>query len=472
MDLPVGPEYVLGPGDGLNIDLFGSVSQRLRRVVSREGQIALPDVGDVQVSGRSLGDVQHMVQAVLRTQYRNVEADISLTRLRSLRVYVVGDVVRPGAYDVSSLSTPLNAVYQAGGPTSQGSLRILKHYRGKQLIQEVDVYDLLLHGINSNLQRLQAGDTVMVSPLGPQVTVEGMVRRPAIYELNGEKSLAQVLEVAGGVLPSGTLRHVDVERLQAHESRTMLRLDIPETNNQEAATKALEDFAIQDGDRVQISPILPYAEKTVYLEGHVFRPGKFAYREGMKVTDLIKSYKDVLPEPSNQHAEIIRLKAPTQTPEVLAFNLEDALAGKDQDIVLQPFDTVRVFGRFDFEDQPVITVSGAVRDPGDHVTNGATYLRDAIYLAGNTTTDAQFNDAQIFRKTDDGKLQVISVDLSSALNGDPKDNILLQPGRDSKTEPQMSDQANQPTEYKHSHYWNQVPRKGQHQQRAGERIHS
>jgi polysaccharide export outer membrane protein len=425
MDMPVGPDYVLGPGDDLSIDLTGSVSQRLRRVVDRQGLIVLPDVGGVQLSGRTLGDAQQLIQRTLRTQYRDVQSDISLSRVRTVRIYVVGDVERPGAYDVSSLSTPLNAVYEAGGPTSSGSLRIFKHYRGKQVIEQVDVYNLLLHGVPAGMQRLEAGDTVLVPPLGPQIIVQGMVRRPAIYELNGEKSLAEVLEVSGGVLPSGTLRHVDVERVESHETRSMLRLDIPETNNAADVTKALEDFQIQDGDRIQISPILPYADKTVYLDGHVFRPGKFAYRDGMKVSDLIKSYKDLLPEPYKQHAEIIRLKKPDNTPEVLAFNLDDALSGKDQDLVLQPFDTVRVFGRFDFEDAPLITVTGEVRDPGDHITNGAAYLRDAVYLAGGTAPDASLSDAQIFRKTDDGKLQVFSVDLRKALDGDPKDNILL-----------------------------------------------
>ncbi|MBZ5570409.1 MAG: SLBB domain-containing protein [Acidobacteriia bacterium] len=426
MDMPVGPDYVLGPGDGLSINLFGGVSQRLRRVVDREGRVVLPEVGGVQVSGRTLGDVQQMVQSVMRTEYRDVQADISLARLRSVRVYVVGDVQSPGAYEVSSLSTALNAVYEAGGPTSGGSLRILNHYRGKQLIQRIDVYDLLLHGVNAGMQRLESGDTIQVPPLGPEVTVRGMVRRPAIYELNGEKTLAEVLQIAGGVLPTGTLRNVDVERLEAHESKTMLRLDIPENNNQAEITKALDDFQIQDGDKIQISPILPYADKTVYLDGYVFRPGKFAYRDGMKVTDLIKSYKDLLPEPYKQHAEIIRLKSPDNTPEVLAFNLDDALAGKDQDLVLQPFDTVRVFGRYDFEDPPIVTVTGEVRDPGDHVTNGVTHLRDAIYMAGGVSADAQLDDVQVFRKNQDGRLEVISSNLRKALAGDPKDDILLE----------------------------------------------
>jgi protein involved in polysaccharide export with SLBB domain len=427
MDLPVGPDYVVGPGDGLSIEMWGGVSERLQRVVDPEGRLALPEVGTVQVAGRNLGAVQSLVQGVLRSQFRDVEADVSLSRLRTIRVWVTGYVERPGAYDVSSLSTPLNAVYTAGGPTSEGSLRILKHYRGNQLLQEVDVYDLLLHGVHGDLQRLESGDVVLVPPLGGEVTVEGMVRRPAVYELNGEKSLAEVLELAGGVLPSGTLRHVDVERLEAHESRTMLRLDIPENNNQEAVNKALEDFKVQDGDKIKISPILPYADKTVYLDGHVFRPGKYAYRDGMKVTDLIKSYNDLLPEPSRSHAEIIRLEAPDYTPEVLTFNLGDALSGKDQDLVLKPFDTVRVFGRYDFQDPPIVTVSGEVRDPGDHLTNGVTHLRDAVYLAGGATPDALLDDAQVFRKTADGKLKVLSVNLAAALAGNDTDNILLEP---------------------------------------------
>lgn len=427
MDLPAGPDYVLGPGDGLSIDLWGAVSQRLRRVVDREGKVSLPEAGSIQVAGKTLGELQHMVQTALRTQFRDVQADVSLSRLRTVRVYVVGDVQNPGAYDVSSLSTPLNALYEAGGPTSRGSIRILKHYRGKELVEDLDVYDLLLHGIRSNMQRLEAGDTILIPPLGAEVTIEGMVRRPAIYELGGEKNLAEVLQLAGGVLPSGTLRHVDVERIQAHESRSMLALDVPETNNEAAVTKALEDFNVQDGDKVKISPIVAFADKTVYLDGHVFRPGKYAYRDGMKVSDLVASYKDILPEPYKKHAEIIRLKAPDYTPEVLAFNLDNALSGKDEDVVLKPFDTVRIFGRYDFEDSPVITVSGEVRDPGDHVTNGATYLRDAIFLAGNATPEARLDDVQIFRRTEDGKLKVLSASLTKALAGDPVENILLEP---------------------------------------------
>jgi protein involved in polysaccharide export with SLBB domain len=427
MDLPAGPDYVLGPGDGLNIELWGGVAQRLQRVVDREGKVALPEVGDVSVAGRPLGEAQQVVQSVLRTQFHNVEADVSLARIRTVRIYVVGDTVRPGAYDISSLSTPLNALYAAGGPTSRGSLRHLRQYRGVTLVQEMDVYDLLLHGIHTELARIQSGDTILVPPIGPEVVVEGMVRRPAIYELGGETTLAEILELAGGVLSSGTLRHVDVDRVVAHESRTMLRVDLPESNDQQAVNAALDKFQVQDGDKIKISPILPYADKTVYLDGHVFRPGKYPYREGMKVTDILHSYSDLLPEPAANHAEIIRLQAPDNAPIVLAFDLANAIQGKDQDLTLRPFDTIRVFGRYDFEDQPVITVTGEVRFAGDHVTNGTTRLRDAVYMAGGTSPDAELNDAQVFRRTEDGTLKVMSVDLSKALIGDEVNNIVLLP---------------------------------------------
>jgi polysaccharide biosynthesis/export protein len=432
MDLPAGPDYVLGPGDGLNIDLWGSVSQRLHRLVDSEGRLSLPEVGVVQVAGHNLADVQHMVQAALRSQYRELDADVSLDRLRTIRVYVVGDVQRPGAYEVSSLSTPLNALYEAGGPTSKGSMRIVKHFRGNQLVENVDLYDLLLRGVQAGTQRLESGDTILVPPIGQEISVAGMVRRPAIYELAGEKNLAEVLELTGGVLPAGALRHVDVERVEAHQSRSMLRLDIPESDTaagreQAAVTDALEKFQVQDGDKIKISPILPFSDQTVFLDGHVFRPGKYAYRDGMKVTDLVHGYNDLLPEPYKRHAEIIRLNAPDFKPQIIAFNLGDALAGKGPDLTLKQFDTIRIFSRFDFEDPPIITVSGAVRDPGDHVTNGATYLRDAIFLAGNTSQDAELSDVQVFRKTSDGKMQVINADLRKALEGDLKENLLLEP---------------------------------------------
>ncbi|MGC1619884.1 MAG: SLBB domain-containing protein [Candidatus Acidiferrum sp.] len=427
MDLPVGPDYVLGPGDSLEIDLWGGVSQRLFRIVDREGRVSLPEAGPLLVSGRNLGDVQSAVQQALRTEYRDVSADVSLSRLRTVRVYVVGDVLAPGAYDISSLSTPLNALFAAGGVTPRGSLRALKHYRGKQLVEEVDAYDLLLHGVRSGMARLENGDTLLVPSVGPQVTVDGMVRRPAIYELHGETSLEDVLELAGGILPAATLRHIEVQRVEAHEKRTMLALDLSPIEDADSAKKKLEAFKINDGDEIHIFPIAPYNEDAIYLQGHVLRPGRYSYKEGMTLSGLIGSYKDLLPEPAPHYAEIVRLNPPDFHPSVESFDLSAALANPASAPKLEPLDTVRIFSRYDFQPAPEIWIGGEVREPGKYRTSGEAHLRDAIYLAGGVTQDASLDSAQLFRTQPDGTLKILSVDLREALAGDPMDNILLQP---------------------------------------------
>ena len=424
MDLPVGPDYVVGPGDGLTIDLWGGVSTRLMRVVDRQGRVALPEAGPVQVSGRTLGDVQQLVQRTLGTQYRDTSAEVSVSRLRTVRVYVVGEVSEPGAYDISSLSTPLNALVSAGGVTPRGSLRSLKHYRGRQLIEEVDAYDLLLRGVTPDAKKLENGDTLMVSSLGPQVTVTGMVRRPAIYELHEEKTLADALDLAGGILPAATLKHVEVQRLDAHEKRTMLSLDLSAEGGGEPQ---LTSFKIRDGDEIHIFPIAPYNQDTIYLQGHVLRPGKYSYHDGIKLTDIVTSYKDLLPEPAAHYGEIIRLSPPDFRPNVVSFDLSAALKDPASAPKLEPLDTVRVFSRFDFEPPPTVSVSGEVRLPGTYRTSGQASLRDAVFLAGGLTPDASVDGVQLFRINADGTSKIFSVNLREALNGNSADNILLQP---------------------------------------------
>src|SRR6266446_3421095 len=423
MDLPVGPSYVVGPGDSLSIDLWGGVSQRLARTVDREGRVALPEVGPVLVSGRTLGEAQEIVQRALRTQFRDVSADVSLLRLRSVRVYVVGDVAAPGGYDVSSLSTPLNALFVAGGVTPQGSLRRLQHYRGKQLIEEVDAYDLLLHGIRGELQRLENGDSLMIPPLGPVVTVGGMVRRPAVYELRNEKTLLDVLDLSGGILPAAALQHIEVQRLVAHEKRTMLSVQISDTSDSEAVRTQMSEFEVQDGDEIHIFPIAPYNSASIYLQGHVLRPGRYSYKPEMKLTDLVTSYADLLPEPSTRYAEIIRLHAPDYHPVVDTFDLATALEHPDKAPKLEPLDTVRIFGRFDFEPDPEVLITGEVRAPGRYRASGQQHLRDVIFQAGGVTPDVWLDSAQLFHRQPDGTTRVFSINLRDALEGDPLNNV-------------------------------------------------
>jgi protein involved in polysaccharide export with SLBB domain len=427
IDLPAGPDYVVGPGDGLSIDLWGGVSQRITRTVDRQGRISLPESGPVLVSGHSLAEVQETVQKVLRANYRDVSADVSLSRLRTVRVYVVGEVAEPGAYDISSLSTPLNALFKAGGISERGSLRNIKHFRGNKLIEDVDAYDLLLHGVRSEMAHLESGDTLLVAPMGPEVTIEGMVRRPAIYELRSEKTLADALDLAGGILPAAALQHIEVQRLIAHEKRTMLTLDISSNSDADAIAKQLAAFKIQDGDQIHIFPIAPYNENAIYLQGHVVRPGRYSYSDGMKITDLIHSYSDLLPEPAGHYAEIIRLNPPDFHPTVESFDLTAALADPATAPKLEAHDTVRIFGRYDFQPPPEVWVGGEVRSAGKYPTSGQVRLRDAIYLAGGLTPDASLDSAQLFRTQADGTMKIFSVNLGDAIAGKPADNILLEP---------------------------------------------
>jgi polysaccharide biosynthesis/export protein len=427
MDLPVGPDYVLGPGDSLAIDLWGGVSQRLFRTVDREGRVALPEAGPLLVVGKKLGDVQDQVQRALRTQFRDVSADVSLLKLRTVRAYVVGEVAAPGAYDISSLSTPLNALFSAGGVTPRGSLRRIQHYRGNSLLEEVDAYDLLLRGVRGNLQRIESGDSLRIPPLGPVVTVDGMVRRPAVYELRNEKNLEEVLDLAGGMLPAAALRHVEVQRLVAHEKRVMFSLDLGENSGADSVRERIRQFTIEDGDQIHIFPIAPYNSAAVYLEGHLLRPGKYSYREGMKLTDVITGYRDLLPEPASKYAEIVRLEGPEWKPVVMSFNLGDALADPSKAPQLQPLDTVRIFGRFDFEASPTVLVTGDVQKPGSYRLSGQEHLRDVLYQAGGVTPEAWLDSAQVFRVLRDGTSRVFSVNLRSALDGEALNNLPIEP---------------------------------------------
>jgi protein involved in polysaccharide export with SLBB domain len=429
MDLPAGPDYVLGPGDAVIVSTWGGTSQRLNRVVDREGQLLLPEIGPVVVAGRTMQQAQDAIQSALGSQFKNIQVGVSLARVRTVRIYVVGDVQRPGAYDVSSLSTPLNALNAAGGPTRRGSLRAVRVYRGKQLVREVDLYDFLLHGIRSEVDRLLPGDTILVPPVGPQVTVTGMVRRPAIYEVKGESAMNEVLDLAGGVLVEAALGEIKVERVEPHLRRTSFSVLLPHNGDGAGDAAALAAFHVQDGDRVIVSPILPYNEKIVYLQGHVFRPGRYPYRDGMTAADLLRSYQDVMPEPA-EHAEVIRLQPPDFRPYSISFNLPDVLRGAEP-IVLEPYDVIRIFGRYEI-DPPKVTIQGEVLRPGKYpMAEGMTAVA-LTRMAGGFKRSAYRDYADLASyEIKEGHMVETDhrvVEIGKALEGDKAADVALKPG--------------------------------------------
>ena len=184
LDVPLGPDYVLGAGDTLTINMWGGVTQSLNRVVDRDGRILLPDAGSLDVAGLPLQRVQSLIEDALKKQYRDVKVTVTVSRLRSVRVYVVGDVQRPGGYDISSLATPLSALFAAGGPTAAGSLRVARHLRGEKLVEDIDLYDFLLHGVRGKDAHFESGDTLLV-PSGGSAGC-GFGRGQATGDLRGE----------------------------------------------------------------------------------------------------------------------------------------------------------------------------------------------------------------------------------------------------------------------------------------------
>jgi len=253
------------------------------------------------------------------------------------------------------------------------------------------------------------------------------VRRPAVYELHSEKHLGEILELAGGLLPAAALRHIEVQRLEAHEKRTMLSLEITEASNREMIRNAMENFSVKDGDEIHIFPVAPYNTQAVYLEGHVLRPGRYAYQAGMRLSDLVASDSDLLPEPSGRYAEIIRIQMPDNRPVIESFSLDAALAHPENSPKLQPLDTVRIFGRYDLEPVPEFFVYGEVRNPGRYRSSGQAHLRDVIFQAGGLTSEAWEESGQLFRPLPDGSSKVFSISLREALAGDPLNNIPVEP---------------------------------------------
>ena len=420
LEIPVRPDYVLGPGDSLTINLWGGVTQTLNRVIDRNGEIMLPEAGETRLAGLTLDQAQATVEGALKQQFRDAHVGISVAKLRTMRIYVVGDVQRPGAYDLSSLSSPLGALYAAGGPTAVGSLRVLRHIRQGKPIGEMDLYDFLLRGVQAQDDRLESGDTLLVPAAGPQVAVQGAVKRPAIYELLHETSLDVLLEEAGGITVAADLSRIKVERIDTNQQRETVSLGVSSSEPLDVVRAAVAAFKVQDDDRVWVAPILAYSTSVIYLEGHVARPGRFPYHDGMRLNDVLRSYGDLLPEPAAQ-GEIVRLVPPDLHAETVNFSVPEVLIGNDNP-PLRPFDTVRVFGRYE-QDPPNVTVHGEVLRPGTYALSEGMSAAQLIRMAGGFKRDALTTTADLasYQVLDGDRIERVRRDLrigDAVLKGD------------------------------------------------------
>ena len=427
-DVPVGPDYILGPGDAFTVTLWGRINAQYPVIVDRAGEITLPDVGVLRVSGMTFDKVQDYLRHEFERKHADFKMAVTMGRLRTIRVYVVGEAQAPGSYSLSSLSTVINALFAAGGPSKNGTLRKVQLLRNTASAATIDLYDFLLGGDKSKDTRLQDGDTIFIPLIGPVVGVAGNVKRPAIYEMSKPMTLAEVLQLAGGITYAGWLQRVQVERVDRHEKRIVADFDISGRTDT-SKEKQASDIMVQDGDVVKVFAISPLEQNVVNLEGHAARPGKYELKPGMRLRDIIHSYQDVGAEPDLEYGEIERLVEPDLHAEVIPFNLGRLLDGNEsENIELARFDTIRIF-RWDERTKRSVSVSGLVFRPGQYRLIPGMKVSDLIDTAGGLQKNAYLKTAEITRRhiSQQGmETEKIEIDLEKAIPGDPEHNIALQ----------------------------------------------
>lgn len=429
-NLPVGGAYTIGPGDSLRIDLWGSMQGKYDVVVDRNGEITLPKVGTVRVWGISYDQAKEVINKAISRYYKGYDLNVTLGKLRTIQVYVVGEVESPGTYSVSSLATVINALSQAGGPSKNGSLRAIRLLRGGKLVQEIDLYEMLLGGDRSKDERLENGDTILVPVIGPVVAIAGEVKRQGIYELRGKTSLSQVLQLTGGITAAGDTAKVQVERIEGNRSRIVLDYE----TKPEQPKLNLEAIEILDRDMIKVFPIHKAVRHVVTLKGNVARPGEYQYREGMRVTDLIPAFTAVLPDSYLDSVEITRMVPPDFHKESSSINLRKALEGDlKENILLQEQDSIKVLPRSEMEEKLIVSISGQVLNPGTYDYYPRMTVRDLVNAAGSTKRNANLDSAELTRvKIENGEARILRkrINLKMALAGDAEQNLTLEPDDD------------------------------------------
>jgi polysaccharide export outer membrane protein len=284
-NIPVMSDYVIGPGDEIQIRAWGQIDVDFNAVVDREGAISVPKVGVIKVAGVKASDLPSYLKTVFGRTFRNFQLTATLGKLRSIQVFVVGQAKRPGTYTVSSLSTLVTAVFAAGGPSRTGSMRSIQLKRGDRVVADFDLYDLIVSGDKSKDASLLPGDVIYIPPAGPQVAVTGSVKVPAVYELRQNTVLFDLFRWAGGLASTAAGQKATVERIEDHKARTVEEFPLDMSGLSRA---------IRDGDLVTVYSIVPRFDNAVTLRGNVAQPGRFPWREGMRVRDLIPDREALL----------------------------------------------------------------------------------------------------------------------------------------------------------------------------------
>jgi len=443
-DIQVPMDYIVGPGDRLDIQLYGNEPASYELTVERDGRINFPKLGPIMISGMSFDSAREVIEQRVTKQLIGSHVSVTMADLRSIRVFVLGEANKPGSYTVSGLSTMTNALFVSGGVKKIGSLRNIELKRNGRLITTLDLYDLLLRGDTSADRQLMPGDVIFIPPIGNTVSVDGAVRRPAIYELKSERSAAQAVAIAGGLNPDADAKLGQLERILPSQLREMRNIDLTA-----AASSATE---LDNGDKLTIPAIRPTLENSVQLTGYVFRPGAFAYHAGLRLSDVLSSFDELRPEADVHYIMIRREVPPEEKVEVISADLKHALSarGSAADPALRPRDKIFVFNLSSSRDrilepiirdlqlqstpdkpEQIVSIDGRVKAPGKYPLEPSMRVSDLIRAGGSLEDAAYRGQAELTRySVTDGDVrqtELIPVNLAAIWRGTPGADLQLKP---------------------------------------------
>ncbi len=400
-DIASADDYILGPGDNVIVYLWGRVEREYDLTLDRDGKVFIPKVGDVIAWGLTLDQFRDRMKKHLSKVYSDFDLTTSLGKIRSIRIYVTGEVRYPGAYTVSSLTSVLNAIFAAGGPNERGSMRNIKVMRNGTATAEVDLYDLLLAGNNSTDVLLRTGDAIFVPVAGARVAVRGEVKRSAIYELKGDQTIRDVLALAGNPTAQAYLNRVMLERIDSSG-----QWEVRDLNLLCDSTGPCDDIAMTDGDRVTVYSIYDRRTNMVAIAGQVKHPGVYERNDSTRVADLIKRGQLAPFDVYFERADVFR-HYPDRRVEVIPINLASAIAGALSDnILLQDRDSLHVYSINDVQRDKYVYIEGEVEKPGRFPLYDRMTAQDLIFLAGSFRRGANRDRAELARLDSLGNVTV------------------------------------------------------------------
>lgn len=442
-DVPVPSDYIVGPGDQLNVQLFGGQNRNLRLTVGRDGRISFPELGPISVSGRTFNQVAAEIEARVQRQMIGVRASVNMGDTRSIRVLVLGEATRPGSYTISGLGTITSALFAAGGVRPIGSLRDVQLKRAGAVIRRLDLYDMLIRGDTSDDAKLLPGDVVFIPPISATVAIDGEVRRPAIYEIKGESTVDDIIGLAGGLTADADPTRAAMLRVDDQLMRVVV--DVP------LGTAQGRRASVRNGDALRILRLRPTLDLGVTLEGQVFRPGSFSWREGLRLSSVLPTLDDLRPQADANYVLVRREMAPDHRVAVLSADLAAALRepGGVEDIELRPRDRIVVFGldsgrratvetvleelrtqsRINLPSE-VVRVDGRVKAAGDYPLEPGMRVSDLLRAGGGMQDAAYGARAELtrYRVLGDARTtELIDVDLAAILRGDSAADVALLP---------------------------------------------